>query len=131
MITNRHARWLSILTLTGCLGTLVGCSVTRKSATMDSTSRMPFLNMELAPKRKEPAPETQRIRWDHLTSKDEEPAQLIANAPTGDSKTWWQRITGTEKKGTAVPLPRTDLVEPVPVAQPVITLPTNDVSAEF
>jgi hypothetical protein len=49
---------LAVIVLVSLTG---GCSVTRRGATMDSTSRMPFFNMELAPNQREPAPETRRI----------------------------------------------------------------------
>ncbi len=60
---DRIAVWgrlpsLAALLLMGAAG---GCSVTSKSAGMDSISRMPFMNLELAPKPQDPAPETQRI----------------------------------------------------------------------
>lgn len=130
MNSTSYTRWLVLALVSGCLSPVVGCSVTRKSASLDSTSRMPFFNMELAPKRKEPAPETQRIRWDQTAAVETEPALLIANAPPADNKSWWQRLTGSEKKA-AVPLPRTDLVTPVQATQPVVKLPTNDVPVEF
>jgi hypothetical protein len=52
---------VALLAVTALISLAGGCSVTRKGATVDSTSRMPFFNMELAPKAREPAPETQRI----------------------------------------------------------------------
>ena len=60
---DRLAAWgglpsVAALLLMGAVG---GCSVTGKSASMDSISRMPFMNLELAPKPRDPVPETQRI----------------------------------------------------------------------
>lgn len=90
-----------------------GCSITRKSASYDSTSRMPWLGMELAPKRREPAPETQRIKRDRSVPVEIEPAKLVANGPQKDTS-WWQRLSGTEKR-PVISLPRTDLVETAPI----------------
>lgn len=87
-----------------------GCSITRKSASVDSISRMPFFGMELAPKRREPAPETHRIRRDHAVPVDLEPAKLATKGKaSSNEKAWWQRLPGVEKR-TAISLPRTDVV---------------------
>jgi hypothetical protein len=83
-----------------------GCSITRKSASIDSISRTPFLGLELAPKRNSPAPETHRIRMDQRDRVDVEPAKLVVNGAAKESS-WWQKLTGTEKR-SAIPLPRTD-----------------------
>ncbi len=131
MITNHFSRGISLILLGCSLGAFEGCSVTRRGASVDSTSRMPFFNMELAPKRKEPAPETQRIRWDQSkTVVETEPAKLTANTPAGENSSWWQRLTGTEKK-TAVPLPRTDLLESGSAASKPLAFPASTAPIEF
>ena len=130
MIVRLTQSWSRVMIVCVVLCALDGCSVTRKGASLDSTSRMPFFNMELAPKRKEPAPETQRIRWDHATSVETEPAKLTANTPTGDSKSWWQRLTGTERKAL-VPLPRTDIRESAAAPATSLEFPTVDAPVDF
>jgi hypothetical protein len=74
---------------------------------LDSTSRTPFLGLELAPKRPEPAPETTRISRDREKRVDIEPAKLVANGVSQEPN-WWQRLTGTEKR-SSISLPRTDV----------------------
>lgn len=102
-----------VVVIAACLAT-AGCAVTRKSVSIDSGSRMPWLGMELAPKRRTPAPETTRIRRDSTAPVKAVPAKLAKEPPAqkpADSKsdeTWWQKITGTEKK-PPIQLPRTDL----------------------
>ena len=93
-----------------------GCAVTRKSATLDSTSRTPFLNLELAPQQREPAPETQRISRDREKPVGVEPAKLVANGVPKESS-WWQRLTGTEQR-PAISLPRTDLAKTAAAEKP-------------
>lgn len=116
-----------------CLAATVfsGCSITGKNASIDSTSRMPFFGMELAPKRRAPAPETQRIRRDRSQTPEPEPAKLVVNGAQSDKdSTWWKKLTQAEQR-PSIPLRRTDVVEPVPAAKPVVKIPTGDVPVEF
>ena len=95
-----------------CCLLMGGCSITRKSASIDSISRTPFLGLELAPKRTAPAPETQRIKRDRSVPVDIEPAKLVSNGAQKDTS-WWQRLAGSEKR-PVISLPRTDVVEAPP-----------------
>lgn len=91
-----------------------GCAVTGKSATVDSTSKMPFFNMEVGPRSKTPAPETTRISRDGSIPLEPEPAKLVVNGSNKDSS-WWQRLKGTnDQKTVPIKLPRTDIVEVTP-----------------
>ena len=106
---------VGVVVIAACLAT-AGCAVTRKSVSMDSGSRMPWLGMELAPKRRTPAPETTRIRRDSTAPVRAVPAKLVKEPPaqkpveSKSEETWWQKITGTEKKAP-IQLPRTDLAD--------------------
>lgn len=102
---------------TGCVLTS-GCAVTGKSATLDSISRRPFVGIELGPKKREPAPETQRISRDGSIPLEPATANLIANAPA-KNPSWWQRLKGTETPKAAISLPRTDLAEAPPEPQKI------------
>jgi hypothetical protein len=86
-----------------------GCSVTQKSASVDSVSRLPFFNIELAPRKRDAAPETQRIRLEGSIPLEPEPAKLIANK-TSKGTSWWPRRKSSETP-TSIALPRTDLTE--------------------
>jgi hypothetical protein len=105
-----------------CLAT--GCAVTGKSATLDSVTKRPFLNIELAPKKRDPAPETQRIRLDGSIPLEPEPAKLVTNGPAKNAS-WWQRLKGTETK-SSISLPRTDLNDPPPEPQRIEVLPLTE-----
>ena len=105
-----------------------GCAVTGKSASIDSTSRMPFLGMELAPRKKDAAPETQRIRRDGSIPLEPEPARLVVNGPARDMA-WRQKKRSPEVKAP-LRLPRTDLAEtasPAPHPEAVPLTPEPDV----
>ena len=91
-----------------------GCAITRKSASIDSTSKMPWLGLELAPKRSEPAPETRRIKRDHQQPVEIEPAKLVVNGPQKKDTSWWQRLSGSEPR-PVISLPRTDVVATPPI----------------
>ena len=95
-----------IVMLAACLGP-TGCAVTRKSVSMDSGSKMPWLGMELAPQRRPPAPEVKRIRNDQSVPLEAVPAKLIKEDVPKEGG-WWQKLTGTEKRAP-IKLPRTDL----------------------
>ena len=59
-----------------------------------------------------------------------ETMKLTANTPAGENSSWWQRLTGTEKK-TAVPLPRTDLPESGSAPAKPLAFPASNVPIEF
>jgi len=105
-----------------------GCSITRKSASIDSISRTPFFGLELAPRRNTPAPETQRIRQEASAPVDVKPAKLMANG-TPKEASWWQRLTGAEKR-SSIALPRTD-VAGAPLAPSSPEPAPSEVKPEF
>jgi hypothetical protein len=101
-----------------------GCSITRKSASIDSISRTPFFGLELAPKRNTPAPETHRIRQEASVPVDVKPAKLMANGIPKEAS-WWQRLTGVEMR-SSIALPRTDLAGTPAVPPPPAPAPAED-----
>lgn len=107
----------SVTVSASCLVT-TGCSVTGKSASVDSISRRPFVGIELAPKKRESAPETQRISRDGSIPLEPATANLIANAPA-KNPSWWQRMKGTDTPKAAITLPRTDLADAPPEPQQI------------
>lgn len=128
--------WRVLLAAAGmasCLAT-TGCAVTRKSASYDSTSRMPWFNLELTTPQRKPAPETQRIRRDGSVPLEPEPAKLVTPAKPADTN-WWQRLTGTENekskpKPMSVPIPRTDVAD-IAVGPPLPSLTEEPADEEF
>jgi hypothetical protein len=118
--------FLAAAGMAGCLAT-TGCAVTRRSASYDSMSRMPWFNLELATPQRKPAPETQRIRRDGSVPLEPEPAKLVTPAKPADSN-WWQRLTGAEKeKPKPISIPRTD----VAVGPPLPSLTEEPADEEF
>lgn len=89
-------------------GLSTGCAVTRKSASYDSGSKMPWFGLELARPQRTPAPETQRIRLEGSIPLEPEPAKLVLSKPRkAASKTLMKQAT-PEHRGP-IPIPRTDI----------------------
>ncbi len=112
----KRANIITVAWLVSNLALTSGCSITRKSASVDSVSRLPFFGMELAPKQREPAPETRRIRLEGSIPLEPEPAILVPSAPMKDAA-WWPRKKGPDKR-TAIAIPRTDLLDSPPAMEP-------------
>lgn len=89
-------------------GLFCGCAVTRKSASYDSTSKMPWMGLELAAPRKAPAPETQRIRLEGSIPLEPEPAKLVMLKPRKESARRSLKKETTDVP-RPIPIPRTDV----------------------
>lgn len=116
-------KFLAVTFIVSACWLMSGCAITRKSASIDSTSRMPFFGLEVGPKQREPAPETHRIRLEGSIPLEPEPAKLITNG-SSKSSSWWSHKKEKEQepeKRTTIAIPRTDL----PAAAPAPGV-TND-----
>lgn len=101
-------RWLLPLALCLCCGVTSGCAVTRKSASYDNQSKMPWFGLELATPRKSPAPETHRIRLEGSIPLEPEPAKLVMSKPRKAASKRLMRNDAAEVRGP-IPIPRTDI----------------------
>jgi hypothetical protein len=127
---NFTVRLAAILIAIWATSAATGCAVTRKSVSIDSGSKTPWLGLELAPKKKSAVPEATRIRRDDSVPLEPVPANLVKDsAPQPKEDSWWQKLTGTEKR-TPIKLPRTDL-EDAAANKPSAVTPAESASLEF